>query len=81
MIEGTGECYSQSASHAISFIKDLLPHLMKMVWILIAYWAISVKNEDLTPLFLDPFVFAAPQPLETAATLTPFSEEVLILAL
>ena len=51
MIEGTGECYFQSESHVISFIKSLIfpsaeegldPHCLM---------AIYVKNEDLTPPF------------------------------
>ena len=32
-------------------LKTCFPHLLKMVWILIAYRVIYVKNEDLTPLF------------------------------
>jgi hypothetical protein len=41
-------------------LKICLAHLLKMVWILIAQWAIYVKNEDLTPdltltpLFVNP---------------------------
>jgi hypothetical protein len=32
-------------------LKTCFPHLLKMGWILIAHWAIYVKNEDLTLCF------------------------------
>ena len=40
-----------------TLLKICSSHLLKMVWILKAHWAIYVKNEDLTPMFFDKDTF------------------------
>ncbi len=55
MIEGTRECYSQSASHARSFIKDLRTPPAEDGLDPYSLLAIYFKNEDLTPLFSSKF--------------------------
>ena len=50
VIKGTRVCYSQRTGHIRSFINAFTSHLLKMDRILIAYRAIYVKNEDLTPM-------------------------------
>jgi len=69
MIEGTGECYSQSASHARSFIKDLLSPSAEDGLGPYSLWAIAVKNEDLAPIFI-----AASIPLDHAIEADPENE-------
>ena len=60
MIKGTGVSFSQRPSHIRSFIRVLPSHLLKMGKILIAYRAIYLKNEDLTPMPLPDFYLWLP---------------------
>jgi hypothetical protein len=41
-------------------LKTCFAHLLEMGWILIAHWAISVKNEDVTPIFSNIAFFILP---------------------